>query len=198
MNPYEQLGVSKDATKAEIKKAYKKAASASHPDKEGGDHEMFQTVKLAYDVLSDPDSKAHYDQTGKIKANEIKADPVEQRMTQLFTSMIDEEKFTGNIIDKAIDIVRDAIGELITVSCNVETSLEKLNKRIGRIKCKDENNMYEIVLSGKVSELTNRLTKMDDEHKIMEGVLERLSNYSDEAPEVDGTIWRDQAWPGSL
>lgn len=64
---YEILGVSKGATASEIKKAYRKKAIEYHPDKNPGDtnaEEMFKKAAEAYEVLSDPDKKARYDQFG--------------------------------------------------------------------------------------------------------------------------------------
>lgn len=64
---YEILGVGKNATSAEIKKAYRKKAIEHHPDKNPGDakaEEMFKKAAEAYEVLSDPDKKARYDQYG--------------------------------------------------------------------------------------------------------------------------------------
>jgi molecular chaperone DnaJ len=63
---YEVLGVSKDATKEEIKKAYRKLARKYHPDvnKEPDAEEKFKEVKEAYEVLSNEQKRAQYDQFG--------------------------------------------------------------------------------------------------------------------------------------
>lgn len=60
MEHYQTLGVGKNATPDEIKIAYRKLASATHPDK-GGDTASFQKIQAAYDVLSDPQKRQQYD-----------------------------------------------------------------------------------------------------------------------------------------
>ena len=64
---YEVLGVTKESTPEEIKKAYRKLAIKYHPDKNPGDataEEKFKEAAEAYDVLSNPDKKARYDRFG--------------------------------------------------------------------------------------------------------------------------------------
>jgi DnaJ-class molecular chaperone len=60
-NYYDILGVSKDASEDEIKRAYKKLALKTHPDKNGGDDTMFKQINVAYETLSDPDKRREYD-----------------------------------------------------------------------------------------------------------------------------------------
>ncbi len=61
---YKILGVSKNASTAEIKKAFRRLAHKYHPDKEGGNAEKFKEVNEAYQVLSDPKKRAQYDRYG--------------------------------------------------------------------------------------------------------------------------------------
>lgn len=66
-NYYESLGVDKNATAEEIKKAYKKQAMKYHPDRNKGDkaaEEKFKEINEAYQVLGDAEKKKNYDQFG--------------------------------------------------------------------------------------------------------------------------------------
>src|SRR5690554_4224445 len=64
---YASLGVAKDASEQDIKKAYRKLAVKFHPDKNPGDakaEERFKEISEAYAVLSDPEKRRNYDQFG--------------------------------------------------------------------------------------------------------------------------------------
>ena len=63
-NPYQTLGVDRNASPDEIKRAYRKLASQHHPDK-GGDKARFQEIQSAYDTLTDPNRRAGYDNPGQ-------------------------------------------------------------------------------------------------------------------------------------
>lgn len=69
---YEVLGVGRDADESELKKVYRKLAMKYHPDRNAGDakaEEKFKEIKEAYEVLSDPNKRAAYDQFGHAGLN---------------------------------------------------------------------------------------------------------------------------------
>jgi curved DNA-binding protein CbpA len=81
-NHYHILGLDRDATSADIKKAYRKLAKEYHPDTNQGDlkaEEKFKAISEAYYVLSDADRRYHYDQ--KLDEPEIPEEPYNQQQT---------------------------------------------------------------------------------------------------------------------
>jgi molecular chaperone DnaJ len=77
-NFYELLGVSRDATPEDIKRAYRKAAREHHPDANDGDPQAearFKEVSLAYEVLADPEKRQQYDLYGEASLGGQGGDP---------------------------------------------------------------------------------------------------------------------------
>jgi len=76
-DPYKVLGLSKSASDADIKKAYRKLARTHHPDLNPGDttaEEKFKAASAAYDLLKDPETRARYDR-GEIDASGTEQQP---------------------------------------------------------------------------------------------------------------------------
>ena len=63
MDYYEILGIARDASKADVKKAFRKLAHQHHPDK-GGDESKFKKINEAYQTLSDDSRRKQYDSFG--------------------------------------------------------------------------------------------------------------------------------------
>ena len=103
MSHYECLGISKQASADEIKKAYRKKSLLFHPDKPNGDAEKFKKINEAYQTLSDPQKKNIYDiqQKGGIpRQGNIPHNFHPQNMNDVM-SMFFNDGFPGNPIPQA-------------------------------------------------------------------------------------------------
>lgn len=73
-DPYEILGITRDASAEDIRKAYRKLAVKHHPDK-GGDQEKFKEISAAYEVLSDEQKRSNFDQFGSAEGPQMNGMP---------------------------------------------------------------------------------------------------------------------------
>lgn len=96
---YELLGVSRQASSDDIKKAYRKLAMKYHPDRNANDAaaaEKFKEVSEAYEVLSDPEKRAQYDQFGH-EGMKSQFGPGGFEFSRDFTHMSDLEDILGSL-----------------------------------------------------------------------------------------------------
>jgi DnaJ-class molecular chaperone len=149
MDYYETLGVDRSASVDEIKKAYRKLAMRHHPDKPGGDAEMFKNINQAHEVLSDPDRRARYDQFGTDEG-QGHAGPgpdISQIFEQMFAgrggpsggrdhqhvvSLSLEEVYTGVTKTMKITVNRPCFSCLVKCSpCNGSGATQSMNHMFG-------------------------------------------------------------------
>ncbi|GMG22037.1 unnamed protein product [Ambrosiozyma monospora] len=122
---YDLLGVPTDADDVKIKKAYRKMALKYHPDKNPGNKEAeqkFQEIAEAYQVLSDPQKRAIYDEVGKEELNNSGAGAAEVDPKEFFTMMFGGEGFSEYIGQlNLLNTMFDAAEEEATDEVNAET-----------------------------------------------------------------------------
>jgi curved DNA-binding protein CbpA len=87
LNPYEVLGVARDATDQQIRDAYRPLIHRAHPDRNGGDRSRYDGLNLCYRVLLDVAARKHYDETGELA--EPVVDHSRARMATLLAGMMD-------------------------------------------------------------------------------------------------------------
>jgi curved DNA-binding protein CbpA len=109
---YQTLGIDSDATQEEIKKSYREKSQQMHPDK-GGDHQEFVQVTEAYRVLSSPERRKRYDETGDSEGPDINGKAMELAL-RWFTEAI------RNPFEDVLDYIQE----------RTETAIEESNASI--------------------------------------------------------------------
>lgn len=187
MSLYETLGVEKDASLETIKKAFRKLAMKHHPDR-GGDKEVMQGVQLAYDVLSDPDRRARYDETGSTDAQPTTREQAAAALNQIINQVID---LVGDGLDftDPLAIVRREIHAAIG---NNNKEREKLACQVGyrrktlkRVQRKegDGQDLLQTILMDSILGLEGKMHMADMSSALCRAALDILAEYSYDAEE---------------
>lgn len=167
MDFYEILGVAKDATKQQIHAAYREKAKTAHPDVPGGDAQTFNTLRLAREVLSRPEWRRAYDESGKIPADE--ADNETAHLVTVLTSLFGQT-FQGALQAKVEPWSRDFVGAMkvqledglkntLAQIPQMEEGLSRLNKMKHRflLKTLDNPNFLENIVNSQHDALATQI-----------------------------------------
>ena len=92
---YGALGVTSDATEAQLKRAYRMMSLKTHPDKKGGSAQLFQRVGMAYEVLSDPEKREAYDNGADIRKDLGSSDEEFEGEEQSLFEEVERKYFPG-------------------------------------------------------------------------------------------------------
>ena len=175
---YDDLELPKTCTSDEIKQKYRILAQLHHPDK-GGDVEKFKRMKLAYEVLSDPIKREHYDSTGD-HYNDVNLDSeVMGRLAVMVSQFVQHinPEIDDLILKMRIEI--RALQQLTTnaiVECN--ELIAKFNIISKKIRLKKEGeNLLKLVVDKKVLGLHNEVINHKRGLIVFARMLEVLDDY---------------------
>lgn len=180
---YEELGVTKNATADQIKRAYRAKAKDIHPDK-GGDTAEFVSVAHAYEVLSDPERRLLYDATGADKRPTIEIE-VQNTLLQLFNQALTSEQ--------DIEIVATVRNVIITRAEQIPDECKKLKDRrkklaVKRTKIKSAGvNVAHLIIDQETRSIDAQLANLKHQTAIGKACLTALKAYSEE--------WEEPASP---
>lgn len=158
-DPYDLLGLSRTATPQAIKTAYRQRVQVAHPDR-GGDAEVFIAVARAFSLLSDPEARRLYDETGIVDENalELLRKDVATILADMFDAAVATAMATGLGLDK-VDFVaqmRTAVDTGLAEERIAElradrdiSSLDVLRRRVRRHE--DGKNLFVDRLDSQIS-----------------------------------------------
>lgn len=188
MTLYDDLGVDKSASQDAIKKAYRQLAQETHPDKNGGDNSKFLPVKSAYEVLSNPERRKRYDDTGDARDVIDKESETKEFLASLLMSIIDSNNVvTTDIIAVARKHVQDTIASWNKNKKQAQQRIEIRRNALDRLVAND-NGFMKRVIENDIKTKEADKSKMDLAIEQLERALVMLESYSYQADLIKGTF----------
>jgi len=176
MTHYDTLGVAPDASPEDIKRGYRRAAARAHPDKDGGDTEQMAKVNKAYEVLSDPQLRAHYDATGEDGQQAQGADAHTAVLMQVFRQAIDE--CDGDILAYCTQQLQAGKDQMNAREIRAKATVAKLTKKRDRLRRKaGGDNLFTALIDAKVREAQGEVELAARVREQFDGALDLLKDY---------------------
>lgn len=199
MSLYDTLGINKDASKEEIKKAYKNKAKESHPDK-GGSTDKMVALNKAYSILNDESKKEKYDKTGEV---DERGDEFKNKSLDLLRSLLrdafvsksvfneDEYKYR-NVISEMKSKIKSTIFNLEQEKAKFQKEKKRVSEILERFSTKG-NNYIILLLEGDIIGLGRRIVDIEKEINFLNDFLPLLDDYSYQFEDVG--ITEDKSSP---
>lgn len=178
INYYEILGIGESATQDHIKNAYRKKAQDLHPDRNRENenaHDEFIQIKLAYDVLKDPEKRAEFDKYGWVDpAKKNTRERAIDSLISLFVSTVETSQSVdhADIKSKMLLWIEANLGKLEVQRQELLGRLPKYKSALKRIKSK--NPVFANSMQEKIDNIQNSLKAIDNAEKVKHMMIELL------------------------
>jgi curved DNA-binding protein CbpA len=187
-DPYLILDVARAAPAAEIKLAYRRKVQVAHPDR-GGDAEAFVLVVKAFGLLSDPDARRLFDETGVIDDEAVTGyrREVALILADMFDAAVATAVATGLKLEQ-VDFIRQMAAAVETGLAEARVKLRRIDGEIGalqglrsRIRRTDQDrNIFAERVGAQVAAKTGEHATIKRRVAMLETALAELGNYESE------------------
>ncbi len=175
---YDELELPTNCTQDEIKQKYRTLAQVHHPDK-GGSEDKFKRIKLAYEILSDIDKRAHYDSTGQ----HYEEAGIDNEVMGRLANMVSYHTQTINpeiddlILKMKVDIY-EAQRNTTNAINECDNSIRKFNIISKKIKLKNPGeNFLQAIVERKITHTQTELAGHKRTMIVFIKMLDILENY---------------------
>lgn len=186
---YDILDISEDATPEQIEKAYKRAASKHHPDKNIGNEtaaaELFKEAKEAYECLSDPERRKAYDETGDTTIET--GNPAEDLFLHLLNEVTEHFETAAEVLMKTRSVIEEMLDECAERKLQTDRKVVVMRSMLRALRFKGKGaNFLEGVLNDKIKKLESERQELDAATVAAKGVWDLLNEYeATDRPFVD-------------
>lgn len=186
---YDILELSSTASAADIDKSYRKLSLLYHPDRMPNDTEAaehYKDIQNAYELLSDPDHRAHYDRNGETSTTDHTTAILSQVYTDILTTILNDPQHPlpqhCNLVSKMKDALRRRISDLCTARetpAHAATILTNIKGRFGQ-----PDNLFESITRLQLEHAEAALAAIARDIRRLEDALLSLNdqNYRWEPP----------------
>jgi curved DNA-binding protein CbpA len=193
---YNVLGVRRDASKEDIRKAYRRLVKTCHPDIAPGQETLFELVSLAHNTLTDEDARKTYDLTGEIDRNSV--DRLITEATKFVVTRFEEYilKYSGSynplkyIQTQAVVDARHSLNAAVR---NAEDILRKYQEAKEHLKYKGDpaGDVITKMLDTGIARHQQLIESVRGEHKILDKVEAILEDYEYDIPPPKILSWQE-------
>lgn len=185
-DPYEILGLDKDATPKQINAAFRKKSKEVHPDKKGGSTEEFTRVKEASLVLLDPELRKQFDDTGTVgdkKPDNIAALAMEKIANFFITSINAADNPMAptlsqlNLVEAGREFFRQQVSGAQQHINDYEKNIKKFEKAMKRLKSKRQDDVIKNMLRHHTSQMQRIIEATKQEIRCFNIALDILKDY---------------------
>lgn len=180
MSHYETIGVHETATVEEIKKAYRERSKKLHPDANDGDDKGFAKLAKAYEVLSNPERRKKYDETG-IDTENNEAEQVNSIIAWLTLAFLEHAPSvkTESLTDFIKKQVKEQLNNAKSAITKSEKEIERAENAKNRVVRKElGHNLILSVFENKISEARTAIARHNEAILLFGKVLEEIESYS--------------------
>lgn len=181
LDPYSVLGVERDADAAAVKRAYRKAAQAAHPDRHGGDTTAMTRVNVARDILSDPQRRERYDLGGEdvpaTPALELRARVV---LAQVFQQFVAHPQRL-NIVSQSRSALSEMRRKQVEALAEMKRTIERMRQRLKDVeylKPSDGPDLFADTVAGAIANLEHQTQNAQEQLEAIGRALELLKGYT--------------------
>ena len=179
-DPYTTLGVPWNATPDDITRAWRKIAQRLHPDRAGGDADAFAEASAAYEILSDPERRKRFDDTGETE-QPSRTDHLDL-LAQLFDELINQG-VARNFLTTAAEIIHGTLTTIARELSKNQKQSTQLDKLRDRVWSTGEFDLYAEVLNSRLDHLKHAHTQLINKRDVFQRAKAALAEYQEKPPE---------------
>lgn len=162
---YKTLGVSKKADKKAIKRAYRSRVKDAHPDKQG-DQEQFLQIQLAYDVLSDDERRARYDDSGDDSTPRDESEPLSLFLREFMGALEENPQSNGlRLAQERLSSAKDSIEQQLHAA---RERLQLMSKQAKSYRTAGESNLLAEAIERTLKSLRATISECDRRLRVIE------------------------------